>query len=111
MSIPISIAIADKDGERIAYGSHPDLEQEDVIIHFDAEEGQPYKAPSRLDPIGDPAVDANCEITACYLQLRKDFDLKVPRELIGSDVISDWEAIIVDKLEEQKGELQRLRVS
>ena len=92
----VSIHIEENDDGTIkALGCHEDLAYDEVNI--DAE----YEPDVRKD--GDSWYwPSKCEITALYIRIRRlDDPVKIDRCHFGKNVIRDWEAAIIDEIEEQ----------
>ena len=77
-----------------AFGCHVDLWQEDVQIEAEYTAGE-KRCGDNLYP-----VPSSCEITAMYVRFRRlDEPEMVKRRWIGANVVTDWEAAIIDEIE------------
>ena len=93
----MSICIVENDGGVIkALGCHVDLAYDEVNIDAEYEPGTPGDRDTRPMP-------SNCEITALYIRVRRlDDPVKIDRCHFGENVIRDWEAALIDEIEEEE---------
>lgn len=93
----MSIHIEENDAGTIkAFGCHIDLWQEDVEIEAE------YRAAEGSRDIPPNQVPSSCEITALYVRIRRlDEPIKIDPCHFGANVISDWQAEIIDEIESQ----------